>query len=80
MIKKIGSSQRDDALLAGLAKLCADMKVATIAEWIEDESMAKAARALGFQHGQGQHFGMGAPSIPYEMAVGKRRGIRESWG
>jgi EAL domain-containing protein (putative c-di-GMP-specific phosphodiesterase class I) len=80
MIKKIGSSQRDDALLAGLAKLCADMKVTTIAEWIEDEGLAKAARALGFHHGQGRHFGMGTPSIPQEMAVGKRRGIRESWG
>jgi EAL domain-containing protein (putative c-di-GMP-specific phosphodiesterase class I) len=79
MIKKIGSSQRDDALLAGLAKLCADMKVTTIAEWIEDEALAKAARALGFQHGQGRYFGMGAPAIPYEMGVGKRRGIREDW-
>ena len=34
MIKKIGSSPRDDALLAGLAKLCGEMKVDTIAEWI----------------------------------------------
>ena len=56
MIKKIGSSPRDDALLAGLAKLCADMKVTTIAEWIEDEALAKAARALGFRHGQGHYF------------------------
>ena len=80
MIKKIGSSPRDDALLAGLAKLCAEMKVTTIAEWIEDEGLAKAARALGFQHGQGHYFGMGTPAIPLEMAVGKKRGIRESWG
>ena len=80
MIKKIGSSQRDDALLAGLAKLCAEMKVTTIAEWIEDEALAKAARALGFHHGQGRYFGMATPTIPQEMAVGKRRGIRESWG
>ena len=70
LIKKIGSSQRDDALLAGLAKLCSELKVLTIAEWIEDEKLAKSARTLGFRYGQGHHFGMPAPNIPYEMAGG----------
>ena len=60
MIKKIGSSKRDDALLAGLAKLCGEMGVTTIAEWIESEAMAKAARELGFHHGQGRWLGAAA--------------------
>ena len=57
LIHQIGQSQRDDALLAGLAKLCAEMKVDTIAEWIESEPMAKAALNLGFRHGQGRWMG-----------------------
>ena len=46
LIKQIGQSQRDDGLLASLAKLCAEMQVDTIAEWIENESMARAALEL----------------------------------
>ena len=49
MIQKIGTSPRDDALLAGLAKLCGEMGVTTIAEWIESEAMAKAAPGDGLR-------------------------------
>jgi len=81
MIKKIGSSKRDDALLAGLAKLCGEMGVTTIAEWIETEDMAKAARALGFQHGQGKWLGAPLAQLPAAPAtVAKRKGVTESWG
>ena len=81
MIQKIGSSKRDDALLAGLAKLCGEMGVTTIAEWIESESMAKAAHAMGFHHGQGKWLGAPMLEIPAAaVAVGKRQGLKESWG
>jgi EAL domain-containing protein (putative c-di-GMP-specific phosphodiesterase class I) len=81
MIKKIGSSKRDDALLAGLAKLCGEMGVTTIAEWIESEAMAKAAREMGFHHGQGKWLGAPLKDFPVaQMPVGKRKGIKESWG
>ena len=81
MIKKIGSSKRDDALLAGLAKLCAEMGILTIAEWIETEAMAKAAGDLGFQHGQGKWLGAPLAELPAAaVAVGKRKGVSESWG
>ncbi|MEO8301689.1 MAG: EAL domain-containing protein [Rhizomicrobium sp.] len=82
MIKKIGSSKRDDALLAGLAKLCAEMGVTTIAEWIETEAMAKAARALGFQHGQGKWLGAPVLELPAvaPVATARRKGVTESWG
>lgn len=81
MIQKIGSSRRDDALLAGLAKLCGEMGVVTIAEWIENEVMAKTARLMGFHHGQGKW--LGAPLLEIPVApppLGKRHGVRESWG
>ena len=81
MIKKIGSSKRDDALLAGLAKLCGEMGVTTIAEWIESEDMAKAARTLGFQHGQGRWLGAPVLELPAApVASARRKGVTESWG
>jgi len=81
MIKKIGGSKRDDALLAGLAKLCGEMGVITIAEWIESETMAKAAREMGFHHGQGKWLGAPLKEFPLDtVAVGKRKGVKESWG
>ncbi len=79
LISQIGQSQRDDALLAGLAKLCGEMKVETIAEWIESETMARAALGLGFSHGQGRWMGPPLAEIPTQ-GLGKRLGIKESWG
>ncbi len=81
MIKKIGSSKRDDALLSGLAKLCGEMGVTTIAEWIENEDMAKTARDMGFHQGQGKWLGAPVLEIPAgPVSVGKRKGVTESWG
>lgn len=81
MIQKIGSSKRDDAMLAGLAKLCAEMDITTIAEWIETESQAKAVQAMGFRQGQGKFLGAPLEGIPRAApVVGKRQGVRESWG
>jgi EAL domain-containing protein (putative c-di-GMP-specific phosphodiesterase class I) len=81
MIQKIGSSPRDDALLAGLAKLCGEMGITTIAEWVETEAMANAVRAMGFHHGQGKWLGAPLLEIPAApTAVGKRQGVKESWG
>jgi len=81
MIQKIGSSKRDDALLAGLAKLCGEMGITTIAEWIESEAMAKAAHAMGFHHGQGKWLGAPMLEIPATaVPVGRRKGMTESWG
>ena len=81
MIRKIGACARDDAFLAGLAKLCGEMGTATVAQWIETRQMAEAARAMGFQQGQGKWLGAPLREIPAApRAVGKRRGIQESWG
>jgi EAL domain-containing protein (putative c-di-GMP-specific phosphodiesterase class I) len=81
MIQKIGVSKRDDALLAGLAKLCGEMGTTTIAEWIESKGMAEAARAMGFQHGQGKWLGAPLQEIPVTSHTpARRRGVQESWG
>ena len=81
LIKKMGRSAREDSLLKGLAKLCLDLNVVTIAEWIESDQMAKAARAMGFHHGQGKWLGAPMLDMPRENALNARRaGIKESWG
>jgi EAL domain-containing protein (putative c-di-GMP-specific phosphodiesterase class I) len=80
MIKKIGCSKRDDALLAGLAKLCGEMGIITIAEWIESEAMANSAREMGFHHGQGNWLGAPLAQLPTTARPGKRKGVSESWG
>jgi EAL domain-containing protein (putative c-di-GMP-specific phosphodiesterase class I) len=81
MIQKIGASKRDDALLAGLAKLCGEMGTNTIAEWIETKAMAEAARAMGFQHGQGKWLGPPLTELPTAAPIsGRRKGVTESWG
>lgn len=81
MMQKIGASRRDDALLAGLAKLCGEMGTITIAEWIESKEMAEAARAMGFQQGQGKWLGVPVKEIPAApQASGRRKGVTESWG
>jgi EAL domain-containing protein (putative c-di-GMP-specific phosphodiesterase class I) len=80
LVKKIGASKRDDALLGGLTKLCGELGVSTIAECIENDAMAKAAKALGFDKGQGKFLGAPSLEIHTDVAPGKRRGVKESWG
>jgi EAL domain-containing protein (putative c-di-GMP-specific phosphodiesterase class I) len=81
MIMKMGHSRREDALLTGMVKLCGEMKLDTIAEWIEDEAMAEAARQTGLHHGQGRCLGTPVLDIPHAVQpAGKRKGIKESWG
>lgn len=80
IIRKIGASPRHDALLAGLAKLCGEMGVVTIAEWVEDAAAAQAVQEMGFTLGQGHHWGVPVSSIPAPAALGRRKGVQESWG
>lgn len=81
LIRKIGSSQRDDAMLSGLAKLCREMGIITIAECIESEGLARAALALGFVSGQGRWLGAPAEELPLKpQPIGKRQGVKEFWG
>jgi hypothetical protein len=43
--------------------------------------MAEAARAMGFQHGQGKWLGAPLKEIPVTPHIsGRRRGVLESWG
>lgn len=85
LVKRIGSSKRDDTLLAGLLKLCRELSVQTVAECIETGDILEKAKALGFDLGQGRHLGepsktIAAPEARSPRILGKRKGVRESWG
>ena len=81
LIKKIGTSKRDDLLLAGMVKMCGELAVQTIAECIETAEMKQRCRELGFDLGQGWHLGKPAPKpvLAVDQSA-KRKGVSESWG
>jgi len=82
LIAKLGKSKRDDVLLAGLVKLCRELGVVTVAERIETDEQAAAARTMGFDLGQGFQFGKAVAELPAPQVaiVAKRKGVQQSWG
>ncbi len=63
LIKKIGKSARDDMVLKGIVKLCAELGVETVAEWIETADQHRRTREMGFHLGQGYLLGEPAAEI-----------------
>ena len=82
LIKKLGQSKREDVMLAGLVKLCGELGVQTIAEFLETAEQVAAAKAMGFDLGQGHYFGAAVPELPPPSVkiAAKRKGVQESWG
>jgi len=76
LVSRIGESERDEALVRHIARLCADLGVETIAEMVEDQAMADRAFALGVRFGQGWHFGK--PSAALRPADSGVPSIRET--
>ena len=85
LIRNLGRTPREDMLVAGLVKLCRELAVQTIAEGIEDAELLKRTRAIGFDLGQGYHFGkpdpkLRAPEPKAPPRAAKRKGEQVSWG
>ncbi|MGD0191077.1 MAG: EAL domain-containing protein [Rhizomicrobium sp.] len=88
LVRKLGTSERDDRMLGGIVKLCGELGVKTIAEYVEDEDRLKRVRAIGFDLGQGHWFGAAIAEIPHPGVtaseavprLGKRKGVQEGWG
>ena len=84
LVKAIGKSARDDALLKSILKLCGELKIETIAEYIIDQQVFDRARDMGFDLGQGAFLGAPMSDLPppplATAAAARRQGIRESWG
>lgn len=83
LIRNLGNSPREDMLVAGLVKLCGELKIDTVAEGIEDKAMFERVRLLGFKFGQGYHLGRPSADLLTPAPAtrnAKRKGARESWG
>lgn len=61
-VARVGESQRDLAMLAGIVRLANDLGISTIAEQIETEDQVERLRQLGAQRGQGYLFGRPGPA------------------
>ena len=82
-VRDIVSDQRARDLVSHLVELCADLKMATIAEMIETEEQKTTIRGLGVGYGQGWLFGRPAaePTTAGPGAATARRvGSVEGWG
>jgi EAL domain-containing protein (putative c-di-GMP-specific phosphodiesterase class I) len=85
LVKEIGKSPRDDALLKSILKLCGELNIETIAELVADKPTLDRDREMGFDMGQGNVFGEPASNLPSQPAstsgpVARRKGMREIWG
>jgi EAL domain-containing protein (putative c-di-GMP-specific phosphodiesterase class I) len=74
-VKRLGRSQRDDAMIRGLVRLCEDLNIGTIAEMVETRDQADQLRSLGVQFGQGYFFGkpLSEPHLPWDFAQQQMR-------
>ena len=76
VVQRLGKSQREDTLLKSVLSTCAELGIATIAEWIDSPERLQRCRDMGFHLGQGRHFGSSIPALPKPAAQSDLRGRR----
>ncbi len=83
VVQRLGKSAREDALLKSVLGTCADLQIETIAEWIDSPERLQLCKDLGFQFGQGRHFGGSLAELPQVAApapkAARRKGMEYSW-
>ena len=60
-VKRAGRTERDTTILKGMVDLCSSLGTETVAEMIENESVAKRMKSFGITYGQGYYFGKPVP-------------------
>jgi EAL domain-containing protein (putative c-di-GMP-specific phosphodiesterase class I) len=56
-IRNALNSKKDRALLVAITALCKELKIKTVAEWVETPAIAKLVKDVGVDLGQGYYFG-----------------------
>jgi EAL domain-containing protein (putative c-di-GMP-specific phosphodiesterase class I) len=82
-IQSIGGGGRDDVFVRHLTALCKELKVVTIGEMVETETVAQALKTMAVDLGQGFLFGAPLADIPDLRGAStpaRRVGAVESWG
>ncbi|WP_025898901.1 EAL domain-containing protein [Sneathiella glossodoripedis] len=84
-VRDVLNNDRDKAILKSMIRLCADLKIGTIAEMVETKEQLTLLKSLGADHGQGWLFGKPVPEIvlpkkrrAVTMNV-KRQGFKTGW-
>ena len=84
VIQRLGKSPREDALLKSVLATCTELHIETVAEWIDSADKLRRCRDIGFQFGQGRHFGASLAELPREVSKQtrnvRRQGEKVSWG
>jgi EAL domain-containing protein (putative c-di-GMP-specific phosphodiesterase class I) len=82
VIQRLGKSPREDALLKSVLATCAELRIETVAEWIDSPDKLKRCKDIGFHYGQGRHFGGSLAELPKQAVTlnAKRAGEKVSWG
>ncbi len=59
----IENSTKDEVLVRNLVRLCRDLGIQTVAEYVENEVLFRRLRELGVTHVQGYHIGLPRPVL-----------------
>ncbi|MDO9169538.1 MAG: bifunctional diguanylate cyclase/phosphodiesterase [Methylobacter sp.] len=62
-VRNILSSKVDYALVHNLSRLCQDIDILTVAEFVENQEIWDALKSMGINYAQGYHIGMPLPEM-----------------
>lgn len=62
-VRNILTSKVDYALVRNLSKLCQDIDILTVAEFVENQEIWEALKDMGINYAQGYHIGMPLPDM-----------------
>ncbi|WP_340124292.1 bifunctional diguanylate cyclase/phosphodiesterase [Methylobacter svalbardensis] len=62
-VRNILSSKVDYALVHNLSRLCQDIDILTVAEFVENQEIWEALKDMGINYAQGYHIGMPLPEM-----------------
>jgi len=62
-VRNILTSKIDYALVENLSKLCQDIGILTVAEFVENQEIWEALKDMGINYAQGYHIGMPLPEM-----------------
>jgi len=63
-VRNILNSKIDHALVSNLSRLCQDLGILMVAEFIESKEIMEAIQAMGVDYAQGYYLGLPASEMP----------------
>ncbi len=64
-VKNILNSRTDRVLVSNLTRLCRELDILTVAEFVESEKILEALQDMGVDYAQGFHLSMPLPVLPH---------------